>query len=41
MIYAKDVAHLGGTVSDAAKAVEQIVDVNVDQVYYLVKFSRT
>ncbi|KAL3981848.1 Mitotic checkpoint regulator MAD2B-interacting family protein [Acanthocheilonema viteae] len=32
MIYSRDVAHLGGTVSNAAKAVENIIDVNVDKV---------
>ncbi|KAM3726966.1 Proline-rich protein PRCC [Dirofilaria immitis] len=32
MIYSRDVAHLGGTVSNAAKAVENMVDVNVDKV---------
>ncbi|CAG9539066.1 unnamed protein product [Cercopithifilaria johnstoni] len=32
MIYSQDVAHLGGTVSNAAKAVENMVDVSVDKV---------
>ncbi|VDP17125.1 unnamed protein product [Onchocerca flexuosa] len=32
MIYSRDVAHLGGTVSNAAKAVENMVDVSVDKV---------
>ncbi|VDO07906.1 unnamed protein product [Brugia timori] len=32
MIYSRDIAHLGGTVSNAAKAVENIVDVSVDKV---------
>uniref|UniRef100_A0A8R1TVE8 Uncharacterized protein n=1 Tax=Onchocerca volvulus TaxID=6282 RepID=A0A8R1TVE8_ONCVO len=32
MIYSRDVAHLGGTISNAAKAVENMVDVSVDKV---------
>lgn len=32
MIYSRDAIHLGGTVSNAAKAVENMVDVNVDKV---------
>lgn len=32
MIYSRDVAHLGGTVSNAAQAVENMVDVSVDKV---------
>ncbi|EFO26271.2 hypothetical protein LOAG_02216 [Loa loa] len=32
MIYSRDVAHLGGSVSNAAEAVENMVDVSVDKV---------
>ncbi|VDK76640.1 unnamed protein product [Litomosoides sigmodontis] len=32
MIYSRDIAHLGGTVSNAAEAMENMVDVSVDQV---------
>ncbi|VDM96750.1 unnamed protein product [Thelazia callipaeda] len=32
MIYSRDVEHMGGTISNAAKAVEDMVDVSVDQV---------
>lgn len=32
MIYSRDIAHLGGTVSNAAKAMENMVDVSVDKV---------